>query len=52
MVFVLVYGAEHYVSDILLGWLYASVVFVVVTRLLDRRDEHRAATTAAAAAAT
>jgi membrane-associated phospholipid phosphatase len=52
MVFVLVYGAEHYVSDILLGWLYATVVFVVVTLLLDRRDEHRAATTAAAAAAT
>lgn len=32
MVFVLVYGAEHYVSDILLGWLYATVVFVAWNR--------------------
>lgn len=37
MAFVLVYGAEHYVSDILLGWLYASVVFIVVNRTFDRR---------------
>ena len=41
MVLVLVYGAEHYLSDILLGWLYAIVVFVVVTRTLDWRDAHR-----------
>jgi len=45
MVVVLVYGAEHYVSDILLGWLYATVVFIVVTRVLDRRDAHRAQAT-------
>jgi hypothetical protein len=38
MVLVLVYGAEHYFSDILLGWLYATIVYVVVTRLLDRRE--------------
>lgn len=37
MVFVLVYGAEHYVSDIMLGWLYAVVIFLVVNRVLDRR---------------
>ncbi|MEX2268647.1 MAG: phosphatase PAP2 family protein [Acidimicrobiia bacterium] len=36
MIFVLVYGAEHYVSDVLLGWLYAVVIFVIVSRLLDR----------------
>jgi hypothetical protein len=38
MVFVLVYGAEHYVSDILLGWLYATVVFVGWSRYWARRD--------------
>jgi hypothetical protein len=37
MVFVLVYGAEHYVSDILLGWLYAVIAFVLVNRFVDRR---------------
>jgi membrane-associated phospholipid phosphatase len=38
MVFVLVYGAEHYVSDILLGWLYALVVFVAWSRYWARKD--------------
>jgi hypothetical protein len=38
MVFVLVYGAEHYMSDILLGWLYALVVFLAFTRYWARRD--------------
>jgi hypothetical protein len=38
MVFVLVYGAEHYVSDILLGWLYALVVFLAFSRYWARRD--------------
>jgi hypothetical protein len=33
----LVYTGEHYVIDILLGWLFATVVFVVGSRLLDRR---------------
>jgi hypothetical protein len=37
MVFVLVYGAEHYVSDILMGWLYATIVFFTVSRILDDR---------------
>jgi len=48
MALVLVYGAEHYVSDILVGWLYATLVYLVVTRVLDRRDSHRLATSAAA----
>jgi hypothetical protein len=42
MVIVLVYGAEHYVSDIVLGWIYATIVYFVVTRILDRRDARRA----------
>jgi hypothetical protein len=41
---VLVYGAEHYVSDIALGWLYTAVVFVVVNRVIDHRDAARLAT--------
>jgi hypothetical protein len=43
MVLVLVYGAEHYVSDILLGWLYATVVYIVLTKILDTRAARRAA---------
>lgn len=40
MAFSLVYSAEHYVVDILLGWLLAAVVMVVIGRLeLRRRDE-------------
>jgi hypothetical protein len=42
MVLVLVYGAEHYLSDILLGWLYAAVVYVVVMRVMDRREARHA----------
>ncbi len=38
MTFVLVYGSEHYVSDILLGWVYAAVVFVTWRRIWGRRD--------------
>lgn len=37
MAFVLVYFAEHYVFDILAGWLYALVAFVAVGALLARR---------------
>ncbi len=37
MTFVLVYGAEHYVSDILMGWLYAGVVFWGWNRYWNRR---------------
>jgi hypothetical protein len=39
MLFVLVYGAEHYVSDILLGWLYAVVIFLIVNRSIDKRPK-------------
>lgn len=52
MVCVLVYGAEHYFSDILLGWIYATVVYVVVTRVLDRRESKRAASAPRGAALT
>ena len=38
MIFVLVYGAEHYVSDILLGWVYALVVFLAFSRYWARRE--------------
>jgi len=37
MAFVLVYFAEHYVFDILAGYVYAVVAFVVVGRILERR---------------
>lgn len=45
MAFALVYSAEHYVVDILLGWLLAAVVMVVIGRLGSRRAAgiHRAA---------
>jgi membrane-associated phospholipid phosphatase len=35
MAFSLVYLGEHYVSDILLGWIYAVVVFLVGNRIID-----------------
>jgi hypothetical protein len=38
MWFVIIYGAEHYVADILLGVIYSTVVFVVFTRYWARRD--------------
>lgn len=50
MIPTLVYGAEHYVSDILLGWLYAGVTFIVVNRLFDARARRRAALPSEAAA--
>jgi membrane-associated phospholipid phosphatase len=37
----LVYLGEHYVSDVLLGWLYAIVVFIVGNRLYDRYAARR-----------
>lgn len=39
MAFALVYTAEHYVSDVLLGWLYAVVVFLAVTAIANRLAE-------------
>lgn len=37
MAFALVYSAEHYVVDILLGWLLAAAVMVVIGRFESRR---------------
>ena len=37
MAFVLVYFAEHYVFDEIIGWIYAVVAFVVVGRILAAR---------------
>jgi membrane-associated phospholipid phosphatase len=37
MAFALVYSAEHYVSDILAGWLAAAAVSIVFTKLEQRR---------------
>jgi membrane-associated phospholipid phosphatase len=41
MAFSLVYTGEHYVIDILLGWLYAVVVYFVGTWLMDRWARRR-----------
>lgn len=38
----LVYLGEHYASDVILGWIYAIVVFVVGNRLYDRWVARRA----------
>jgi membrane-associated phospholipid phosphatase len=38
MAFTLVYSAEHYVIDILLGWALAAVVLAVVGRFESRRS--------------
>jgi membrane-associated phospholipid phosphatase len=37
MAFTLVYTAEHYVIDLLLGWALAAVVMVVLKRFEGRR---------------
>jgi hypothetical protein len=37
----LVYTAEHFVIDILLGWMYATVVFVMGNRLFDAYEVNR-----------
>jgi membrane-associated phospholipid phosphatase len=37
MAFTLVYTAEHYVVDVLLGWVLAAVVVVVISRFESRR---------------
>jgi membrane-associated phospholipid phosphatase len=41
MAFALVYLGEHYVTDVILGWIYAALAFVVVGRILDRREARR-----------
>ena len=42
MAFTLVYGGEHYVSDVLLGWVYATVSVIAVGVLMPRIDRRRA----------
>jgi hypothetical protein len=49
MAFTLVYTADHFVFDILLGWFYATVAFVVVSKFWQAR-ERRAAGDAASVA--
>jgi hypothetical protein len=39
MAFTLVYTADHFVFDILLGWTYATIVFVVARAVWRRRAE-------------
>lgn len=50
MAFALVYSGEHYVVDILLGWIYAAVVYYGVRRAFARwaarRDDADSATSA------
>ena len=43
MAFALVYTAEHYVSDILVGWAYALFAFWAVNRMADALAARRAA---------
>ena len=42
MAFALVYFAEHYVSDILLGWIYAVFAYWVVSKVADLLEQRRA----------
>lgn len=37
MGFALVYSGEHYVVDVLAGWVYAGAVFALVTHVAERR---------------
>jgi membrane-associated phospholipid phosphatase len=41
MAFTLVYTGEHFVIDIVMGWLYAAATFRLGSKLLDRRDSRR-----------
>lgn len=42
MAFVLVYFAEHYVFDVLMGWAYAVVSYLAVGAILEARRRSRA----------
>lgn len=42
MAFALVYAAEHYFVDILLGWVYCLIGYLAVNRIADRIAERRA----------
>jgi PAP2 superfamily len=41
MAFTLVYTGEHYVIDIVLGWLYAITIFIAGNRLYDGYEQWR-----------
>jgi membrane-associated phospholipid phosphatase len=41
MTYALTYTAEHYIVDVLLGWLYTVLAFWAVNRLFDRLAERR-----------
>ena len=41
MAFTLVYTGEHYVIDIIFGWIYAATIFVAGNRLFDRYERWR-----------
>ena len=41
MAFALVYLGEHYVADILLGWIYAVGAYVLLTKVADARAARR-----------
>ena len=42
MAFTLVYAGEHYVFDVLLGWIYAGAVYGAVTAVERARERRRA----------
>lgn len=42
MAFTLVYSGEHYVTDIVIGWLYAVTVFAAVSLVAELRRQRRA----------
>jgi membrane-associated phospholipid phosphatase len=46
MAFALVYTAEHYLVDILLGWAYAVFALWLVNLIADRRAARRTAAAA------
>jgi len=48
MAFALVYTAEHYLVDVLLGWLYTLVAVVVVELARERLARRRATTSGTA----
>ena len=41
MAFSLVYTGEHFVTDILVGWIYAAATVYFGSKLLDRWDARR-----------
>ena len=41
MAFVLVYFAEHYIFDVIVGWAYAAIAFAVVSAVLARSATRR-----------